>query len=642
MANLRVTCVALTLAACGTPPPPAFVPPDAPPDASGPPPTPGHSSSIALSADGTRLYVVNADLDSISVIDTNERALIDTFALAPLPAVGSDGSYTPAVMPRALALSPDGATLYATGERSGMLYTIDLATRAQTSVQVCSEPIGVLADATAAYVACSQDRLVAKVSGTQITRTMPLAGEPWALAWLPDGTLLATMLLGPGAAQIDPAAMTMTAAWEIPDTQPRDDARLAHGQVRGIYDAAARPDSNEVWFAHVMLGTDTPQPTLDFERTAFPSISIATNGAYTVTLSTDAQDVPGIDGSFADVVSGPHAIAFTHDGSLALVVDTNSEDVLVVGGDHTEHALVRHLPGHMAEGIAISPDDTHAYIDERNTGDIAVLDVSPTQVTVESSTISRYATDPMPAQLRFGQQLFFSANSDEYPITTNHWIACATCHMEGRSDGVTWLFAQGPRDTPTNAGGMLGTGFLFRTADRNQVQDYWHTINVEQGGAFDPTAEATLLDAITAYVNFAIPLPVPPTTDPIMAMRGQQLFEDSTVGCSGCHSGARFTDSGSGNPTLDLGGTVLLHDVGTCNTGAFPDVAHEDVDGHARAACMFDTPSLSGIASTPPYLHDGSALTLKDVLEQTRGTMGDINGLSADDEAALVEYLRSL
>ena len=87
---------------------------------------------------------------------------------------------------------------------------------------------------------------------------------------------------------------------------------------------------------------------------------------------------------------------------------------------------------------------------------------------------------------------------------------------------------------------------------------------------------------------------------------------------------------------------VLVHDVGTCNTGAYPDVAHLDVEGDPRAACMFDTPSLSGIASSPPYLHDGSALTLTGVLEQTRGTMGNISGLSSDDEAALVEYLRSL
>jgi len=67
-----------------------------------------------------------------------------------------------------------------------------------------------------------------------------------------------------------------------------------------------------------------------------------------------------------------------------------------------------------------------------------------------------------------------------------------------------------------------------------------------------------------------------------------------------------------------------------------------DVIGDPRAACMFDTPTLSGVASSPPYLHDGRAATLLDVLEVTRGMMGNITMLSSDDEDALVEYLRSL
>jgi cytochrome c peroxidase len=86
----------------------------------------------------------------------------------------------------------------------------------------------------------------------------------------------------------------------------------------------------------------------------------------------------------------------------------------------------------------------------------------------------------------------------------------------------------------------------------------------------------------------------------------------------------------------------MLHDVGTCVTTPFPDVDHTDVAGDPRAACMFDTPSLSGLASSPPYLHDGRAHTIRDVLEMTRGTMGDIRSLSSADEDALVEYLRSL
>jgi CxxC motif-containing protein (DUF1111 family) len=195
---------------------------------------------------------------------------------------------------------------------------------------------------------------------------------------------------------------------------------------------------------------------------------------------------------------------------------------------------------------------------------------------------------------------------------------------------------------------MLGTGFLFRTADRSRVQDYAATINLEQGGHWNPgdATQSALLDDLADYVNHAIPLPIPPTTDAALVARGRAIFNRSDVGCASCHTGPRFTDSGAGNDSLDLAGPIALHDVGTCVTdgtrGAFVDAAHTDVAGHPRAPCLFDTPSLNGIADSAPYLHDGSAATLTDVLTQTRGTMGDISSLDDDDLAALVEMLRSL
>ncbi len=650
----------LALGACGRDPRPAA--PDGSP-ADVPPASPiarDHGSSIAVSRDGTRVYVVNADSDSVSILDAQARTLVAEIALGPAPMIAGDGSFTPAVMPRALALAPSGDTLYVTGQRAGRVFAIDLATRAVTSAVVGSEPIGVVATDGAIYVACSADRAIVELDAHtlgELART-PLDAAPWALGWTTDGALAATLFQGPGAVVLDPDTLAITARWSVPDVAPRGDARLAHGVPRGFYDLAARPGSDEVWLVHTLLGIDTAQPELDFERTAFPAISIIPGGGIPdggisagggsaagviTTLSTDAQDVPGLDGSIGDVVSGPHAIAFTHDGELALVVDTNSEDVLAIGANRVEAALQRPLPGHLPEGIAISPDDQVAYIDERNTGDVAVVRIvrstAGVRLELDGAPISRLAADPMPTQLRLGQHLFYSANSDEYPITQNHWIACATCHLEGRSDQVTWRFAQGPRDTPSNAGGTLGTGFLFRTADRTRVQDYWHTINLEQGGAFAPGAQAALLDALAAYVDHAIPLPVPPTTDPAKVARGAAIFARAEVGCATCHAGPHFTDSGSGNPALDLAGPIVLHDVGTCAAG---DVAHEDVAGHPRAPCLFDTPSLAGVWSTPPYFHDGRAATLRDALELTRGTMGDITMLSDDDLDALVEYLRSL
>jgi cytochrome c peroxidase len=51
---------------------------------------------------------------------------------------------------------------------------------------------------------------------------------------------------------------------------------------------------------------------------------------------------------------------------------------------------------------------------------------------------------------------------------------------------------------------------------------------------------------------------------------------------------------------------------------------------------------LRGVADSAPYLHDGSAATLRDALERTRGRMGHIETLSEPEIDALVEYMRSL
>jgi cytochrome c peroxidase len=173
-----------------------------------------------------------------------------------------------------------------------------------------------------------------------------------------------------------------------------------------------------------------------------------------------------------------------------------------------------------------------------------------------------------------------------------------------------------------------------------------------------------LLDALAAYVNYAIPTPIAPSMDSThtidgkaltaLRARGEGVF--TRVGCTSCHVGPAKTDSGMGNPKLDLTGPVvssetlggvLLHDVGTCVTdGPWPDAAHEDIDGDARGACAFDTPALRGVADSSPYLHDGSAATLADLvpvmLRACVSAGATPPALSSDDQQALVEYLRGL
>jgi YVTN family beta-propeller protein len=634
---------------------------------------------MVASTDGSRLFIVHPDADAISIVDPRARRIVQGRTLAEHPpSPDADGRYTPSVAPRAIARNTTATRLYVTGQRSGRLYAIDAASaKVVADAFVCSEPIGVVvsADDERLFVACSADEEVVEVSTDDLSRisSAPCPSKPWALAWANDGeTLLVTHLLGPGVSRFTTEPLALSTTWVLPDGPPKPedepDPRQPHGVVRGIYDAMVRPGTSELWVAHSMLGIDTPQPELDFERTVFPALSILSDGGSQVArLSVHVN--PDDGGAFGDVVSGPHALEFSSDGRFALVADTHSEDVLVVDAERrVEVALVRPLLGHLPEAVVWTHDAI--YVQERNSEDVAVfhLEESDGLVTVESdgSAFATLAKDPMPAELRRGQMLFYSANSDDVPITQNHWVACASCHLEGRSDAVTWRFAQGPRDTPSNAGGLLDTGFLFRTADRTRVEDYWRTINVEQGGHFsgDDASQAPLLSAIAAFVNYGIPAPVPPSTDAMHSLHGEELSalrargEEvfSRTGCGNCHSGPAKTDSGAGNPSLDLAGPVvsvetpggvLLHDVSTCTSDEVAMLeAHEDVAGDARAPCVFDTPQLRGLADSAPYLHNGSAAALEDVLPAMLAASVDpgkpVPTLTPEERRALVEYLRGL
>lgn len=79
-----------------------------------------HPSEMALSPDGTRLYVANANSDTVSVIDTASDTRIDTLGVKPMEELPFGSA------PNALALSKDGQTLYVANGANNALAVIDL------------------------------------------------------------------------------------------------------------------------------------------------------------------------------------------------------------------------------------------------------------------------------------------------------------------------------------------------------------------------------------------------------------------------------------------------------------------------------------------------------------------------------------
>jgi YVTN family beta-propeller protein len=647
------------LANCGgestSPPPP---PPPPPPPAN--PFGTTVSSSLALTKDDKLLWVVNQDADSVTVLDTATRKIVAEVPLGDKPPAADPTTkrFEPAVLPRALTLVSD-KKVYIAGETANKVYVVDADMHTVlTSIDVPAAPVSVAAapDGSAVYVVSHEAGKVTKIDTKtdKITGSVDVTEHPWGATVSADGKSLYVthLLLDPGVSLIDTASLKLTGKTKLADqAKSVPFNKLApNGVARGLYAAVPRPMSDELWVPHLILAVDTAQPDLDFQSTVFPTLSTvkADGSGEGRRLIFQPMDVPGAKGAFADSVSGPHAVAFTPDGKLALVALAQSEDVMVfdaVAG--TELALVRPIPSAMLEGIVVDHTGKRAFVDGRNTHDVTVLKIDPENTLIPASVdgkpILRLGVDPMPPDLRHGQRLFYTANSAAFPITKNFWVACATCHIEGGSDAVTWLFKEGPRDTPSNAAGPINTGFLLHQALRSDVNQYDETIRDEQGGSYDlkKPAQKADLDALAAYVNYAIPVPQNPHFTPGTPLSDAQKHGKATFDmvCASCHSGAFYTDSALGNPGLDFAKTITLHDVGTCVLkGDFPDKPGTDVDGHMHTACDFDTPTLRGIFATPPYFHDGSAKTLNDVVDRLPASAK----LPKSDKDDLVQYLLTL
>jgi YVTN family beta-propeller protein len=643
------------------------------------------SSSLALTTDDMTLWIVNQDSDSVSVIDTQKGALLDEILLGEAPPSMNTTTmrYDPAVLPRALAIVGD-AKVYVAGESANTVYVLDATSHQITAkIPVPAAPVSVAAapDGSAVYVVCHEAAVLIRIDPhtDKVTGSLSLSQHPWGVSVSADGAsvFVTHILLDPGVSVVDASTFTLDPP-EQPDASqgpgPLPTTALApqpvsslgdqipSGLVRGAFAAVPNPVGGELWVPHMLLATGTAEPALAFNTTAFPTVTTLTaDGSAMARRLLFQPNVAGAVGNFTDSCSGPRAVAFTPDGKLALLALAQSEDVMVFNtttGD--EVGLVQPLPSTLLEGIVVDHAGTSAYVDGRNTHDVTVLSIDETNSLVPvivsgTGSIDRIMTDPMPAPMRHGQRLFNTANSAAVPITQNFWMSCATCHIEGGSDAVTWQFVQGPRDTPSNAGGPINTGFLLRQAIRSKVEQYDETIDFEMGGDYHlaMASQDTDLADLALYVNYCIPFPQNPNLAPggvltASQMRGQTLFD---INCSTCHTGPYLTDSGQGNPTLDLSGPIALHDIGTCvTTGTYQDMpaysalldpywpATTSTSPPDRTACMFDTPTLRGIFATPPYFHDGSAPTLAAAVSRVPAA----SGLSAEQQADLVSYLMTL
>lgn len=342
-----------------------------------------------------------------------------------------------------------------------------------------------------------------------------------------------------------------------------------------------------------------------------------------------------------DVGHAPRGIAFSPDGNTAYVVNEHSLTVSAI--DLTPFFSLQVMAnGHpvMADGSegftpfaasAMEPsmDGRQATTDSRQESDLDSPRVRPFRLSTTKSVA--YGVDPLPASVRRGARAFTFARNENMSHAGE--FACGTCHFEGGEDKLVWFITDGPRQTPALAGRLLGTAPFNWGGTKDALKDNM-TQTVERMRGKGLTQQE--LTDLEQFLLFGLEAPTNPNlaADGVLTpeqLAGKALFADKTVGCSSCHRPEQnFTDG-------------FVHDVGTASQ---VEVIRFQFDQAANAEAVppwrLNTPTLKGLFHTAPYLHDGSAHTLRDVLDRTGETMGKTTQLTDVQKDQLIAYLMTL
>lgn len=270
--------------------------------------------------EGFALYVADQDGKRILVIDMERDEVADALTLPSGPA--------------ALALAPDGETVYASMPETGEIAALDLATgKLQAPIYVGGEPFGLAATA--------DEILAGDWSGAALRRVRRADGER----------------IGEIAVGRAPALLLLDASRRRLYVVERDDAAVgvvdldAMKRVAGIgvgegpFPIAASPDGAQVFVASVRGGT----------------VSVL-----------DAASLTRI----GEIACGPtpYGLAAAPDGAALLVVSQQGGTLSRVPTGRLEKTRAIRV-GRYPEGVVVAPHLPKAYVMNWFSGDVSVIDL---------------------------------------------------------------------------------------------------------------------------------------------------------------------------------------------------------------------------------------------------------------------------
>ncbi len=324
-----------------------------------------------------------------------------------------------------------------------------------------------------------------------------------------------------------------------------------------------------------------------------------------------------LDGS-GHGAADPAAMAVSTDGRLVLIACAGAHQVLVIDRSLGARTVADLLPlgdsqlidtvevGQGPVAVTIDPSGRFAVTADAMSDTLTVFGLEDLSV---EATVRVGPVAPRLSPEQRGERLFHDGRR-----SLDRWISCASCHTGGHTNGLNFdTDGDGNSGAPKNVPSLLGVGPTapfawtggFRTLE-DQVEKSLRT------SLHGPRSDPREIADLAAYLKGLSPAPPHRDADEPIVRRGAEVFQ--TRNCQQCHVPPTYTS----RPLRDVG-------------------LDDGPGGHRR----FNPPSLLGVSRSAPYLHDGRARTLGDVLDvhQAETTLGP---MSAEDREALIAFLESL
>ena len=537
--------------------------------------------------------------------------------------------------PSGITLSADGTKAYITaGIADGQLYVVNTESlRVKKTIQLGHTPVGprLSPDGKTLYVCNRMNDNIAVIDteSYKVTATIPVVREPFAADITPDGKLLFVANHIPsGKANVDYVACKVS----VIDTKTNKvvkQIKLVNG-AEGMRGIRVSPDGKYVYATHLMARFLVPTTQIErgwINTNAMSAIRVADQTLLFTILLDDVDmgfanpwDVEiSADGSLICIAAaGTHELALIDLKALTAKVEASvaktgaklgsvhlsaHNDLSFLSGIRTRVQLIGNGP----RAVAMHGDTIYAT--EYFTDSLARVKVKDGKaVDVESIPLG----PKMPlTPVRRGELLFNDAT-----MCFQKWQSCASCHPDARTDALNWDLLNDGIGNPKNVKSLvlshqsppvmaLGVRDKAETGVRAGIKYIQFAVRPEEDA-----------QAIDAYLMSLEPDPSPYLVKGKLtksALRGKKLFNE--VGCLSCHPPPLFTN-------------LKMYNV---ETGTGQDKGKD-----------FDTPTLREVWRTAPYMHDGRAETMHDVL--TSHPQAAVRGktYTTKEKDELAEYILSL